>query len=183
MKTNRQKPKNIRIAEKKAYIKGRELTAKEQQDKDVKYQTGELGPPFVHDKRLEMPLVRKGLRGEDGEICLGVHAGDELGDISIAIQFEGPMDTGNGEPDLCMKGQNALLLQASEWLSDIFGQFGVEFEGVIEAEPCPKATTTLVIQEAAQILELGKVDVISEKLVGVDVKVQQQTTIEPSKDK
>jgi len=144
--------RKITIKEKVIHVVDRALTAAEKEAEDITYQIGRMGGPEVHDPRLESHEVRKNLHGREGKICLGVRAGEKLGDISIAIQFEGPVDTGHGEPDLCMEGQNALLTKASDWIAEVLGDLDAEFEGVIEAEPCPKATKPLAVQEAAQIM-------------------------------
>jgi hypothetical protein len=153
----------ISIEKMVVHIVGRELTEAEKEaneiadaDKkktDITYQVGRLGGPDLHDVNLESHEIRRNLKGREGWICLGVRAGEELGDISIAIQFEGPTDRGHGEPDLCIDGQNRLLEAASGWIAEVLGSLEADFDGTIETEPCPKATKPLAIVEAVQRLD------------------------------
>jgi hypothetical protein len=151
---------NIRISARVVHVAGRELNEVERGSKDVTYAQGELGGPDVHDARLESHTLRRGLQGREGKLCIGVRGGEELGELYIALQFEGPIDTGGGEPDLCMAGQNALLGDASDWIAEVLGRLDAEFEGVIEAQPCPKARTPLAVMEATRRLDptVGIVD-------------------------
>ena len=145
--------KKIEIKEKIVYEVGGESVPAAPRIPCVTYKSGSLGGPKVHDEELETRDSRKMLQGKEGKICLGVYAGEQLGELYISVQFEGPVDTGKGEPDLCIDGQNSLLEAASEWIAEVLGTLDADFDGIIEAQPCPKATKQLAIVKVVRMLE------------------------------
>jgi hypothetical protein len=107
-----------------------------------------LGPGMV-DKKIEADEERMKLVPGEGNICIGIQPGDQLGELYINVQYEGP----KGMTDLCMKGQNNLLVTASDWLKDIFSEFDGDWDVTVEGVPCPKTSLNLAINEATHVLD------------------------------
>jgi hypothetical protein len=72
-----------------------------------------------------------------------------------------------------MSGQNDLLIKGSEWLRDLLGNLGADFEVAIDAEPCPKAVTPLRLTDAVARLE-GTVEVEGQAEVGRRIQVERR---------
>ena len=134
------------VMEKKIYLE-RELTQKEKNAKDVHYFKGKLPGPDMVNREIEGDNARRGLKDKEGHLCVSVQPGNELGELHVSVQFEGP----KGKYDLCMEGQNDLLLKSGEWLKEILSNFDLDWDVTIEAQPCPKASVELNINGAAKI--------------------------------
>src|SRR6185436_144590 len=84
---------------------------------------GQLTEPGIVDRRIEDKVLRMTLEKDEGNISITVLPGDQLGQLSINVQFEGK----SGEHDICLKEQDALLQHAAEWLDEILSDFGCNF--------------------------------------------------------
>ncbi len=109
---------------------------------------GDLTCPEAVDTAIEDPESRSKLPANAGNISLTVVAGDELGDITVNIQFEGK----RGLHDQCLRNSGSLLDAASTWLGEILGELDGEFDLEIEAKPCPHAAERLPLKRAAENL-------------------------------
>lgn len=108
-----------------------------------------LSRPEMPNTEIESRESRARLATEQADVCIGIEPGDELGQLFVNVQCEGAVE----QYDICMKGQNELLIKASEWLHDLFGNSGADWEVRIDAQPCPKAKVALDLERAAAVLE------------------------------
>lgn len=111
-------------------------------------------PPTLYcDREIEDPAKRSVLAPNQGYLSLSVVAGDEqIGDISVSIQFEGP----NKQPDACLAGHNVAIEDASAALKGILDRLapeGTEFSVRFDHLPCPKIPFGIDVQRAVHRLE------------------------------
>lgn len=115
----------------------------------VTYEDGGLKYPELIDKKIENPVEREKLPKNRGNISITVLPGDELGEFTFNVQFEGKRK----EYEFCVQQQDELFQEAAAWLSEILGELGCDFEAVMEAEPCPHAESRVQLALAARRLE------------------------------
>jgi hypothetical protein len=120
-------------------------------------EAGDLRNPELVDKAIEDPETRSRLASNQGEISITVVAGDELGQVSINVQYEGK----RGLYDVCLQNQGELFEVASGWLGEFLGELGADFEVEIEAKPCPKTAKRLPLKQAAANLEVRSIEEVN----------------------
>jgi hypothetical protein len=143
----------IKVKSTGVYIQGRQLTGEERESAGKsdapQYHNGPPPGPDMVEHTIESPVYRRGFKPDDAEICIGVQPGDELGQIFINVQLEGAPQQYNA----CIQKQNDILKDASQWLTEIFGEFGADWEVDITALPCPKATDKLELEKVVLRLQ------------------------------
>jgi len=108
----------------------------------------QLTAPDLVDNRIEDKALRMTLQKDEGNISITVLPGEQLGQFSVNVQFEGK----SGEHEICLKEQDTLLQYAADWLGEILSDFGCDFKAQIEALPCPHAEARLQLDLAAKRL-------------------------------
>src|SRR5207237_825267 len=83
---------------------------------------------------------RSALKEHEGDIAIIVESGEELGDIKIALQYEGE----KGKHKQCLSEQGSLLVEASVWLKDIYSEFDGYFTVEMVSHPCPHGDSRLL---------------------------------------
>jgi hypothetical protein len=150
-KTPDKKAAAVRVAEKLVYS-DREA-APEERDAGIVYtRRGDVRRPELINREIEDREHRKRIPLGAGNICIGIHAGDELGELSFNVQFEGK----SGEREFCLGEQNALLHDVSEWMHEFLTTVGHEdgeFVVTVEGKPCPFADRRLELEIATKHLE------------------------------
>jgi hypothetical protein len=131
---------------------------KERQDNIIYTAQGGLSEPQLVDSAIEDPKVRENLAPNAGKISITVMAGEELGQVSINVQFEGK----RGRYDFCLQNQGELFEAASGWLGELLAELGGDFDVRIEAKPCPHTEERLPLRRAANILERQVPDIREE---------------------
>lgn len=122
----------------------------EEEAAQVVYKTqGDLTKPEMVNRAIEDPEVRSKIPPEEGNICVSIQPGDELGQLSFNVQFEGR----RGDYDFCLNEHNTLLLHVAEWVKDLFGELDADFDVTIESKPCPKTEQRIAIDVASRLLE------------------------------
>jgi len=128
-----------------------------------KHEPGSLPGEDIRDPVLECREYRRSHLKKDDEVglmCIGVQPGEALGEIRIDVQFEAHPDA----PDhynLCMKGQNKLLSESSEWLKKIFDELGGDWDVEIDAVPCPDAKNEPVaLEQVSSILNGTAIEIV-----------------------
>jgi hypothetical protein len=113
--------------------------------------------PEMRDEAIEADERRRYLKDGEGNLCITVAPGEELGELHVSLQFEGP----KGQHNPCMADQNELLVEGSEWLKklliELYGE-KAELEVEIAGNPCPKAELPLQIELAAEVLQ-GRIQI------------------------
>ena len=99
--------------------------------------------PMLKDTVIESDDYRKNLKLEEGDISIFVEAGDELGQIRVAVQYEGK----KGESNKCLSRQGALIHDVSSWLKEIYKKFEGDFEIEMISELCPKGDTRRLLNQ------------------------------------
>lgn len=113
---------------------------------------GTLSKPELVNREIEDAEVREGIPRGDGKISISIEPGDELGDLSLNVQFEGK----RGDYDFCMENHNQLLLHVSEWMNEFLKELDSDFEFILESKPCTETTQRVELDLAAQILQGNK---------------------------
>ena len=160
----------ITVESKKAYYPEGKLPPPEKRPANTECVTGRPKGPNLTNGEVESHDFRFGFDKEDGVICIRVMPGEALGEVYVNIQYEGPIDRGKGEPNLCMKGQNDTLLRVSAFLKDLFGDVAGKWKLSIDSQPCPKADDPPRLHEAAAVLE-GRRAVENSSTIGVSQTV------------
>jgi hypothetical protein len=137
----------IQVTSKKVYS-DKEPTPEERAAGVEYLEGGQLAEPELVDRRIEGKALRMMLEKDEGNISITVLPGDQLGQLSVNVQFEGK----SGEHDICLQEQDALLQHAAEWLDEILSDFGCNFRAQIESLPCPHTAIRLQIDLAARRL-------------------------------
>lgn len=137
-----------RTIEKIVVYSALEPTPEEQRDGIVYQPDGELTHPELIDEVIEDKKFRSGMLPNAGNISITVLAGEELGDISVNVQFEGKHKL----YDQCLRNQGDLFDAASVWLGDLLEELGGDFDIVIEAKPCPHTGERLPLKHSADNL-------------------------------
>jgi hypothetical protein len=110
----------------------------------------------LEDKNLRNDPARSDWERTEGKLCITIKPGSEyIGDIEMCVQYEGPTDTGNHEPDLCVHRQNDLMLCAADWLAKYLLDTmdpGSEWEIDVDAHPCPKSDVPLQIPAMLKLM-------------------------------
>lgn len=96
--------------------------------------------PLLKDTEIESDTYRLGLLDNEGDISVVVEAGDELGQIRVSLQFEGP----KGKYNACLSKQGELLENARQWIEEIYKPFKGEFVMDMISNPCPKGDSSLL---------------------------------------
>lgn len=154
----------IKVQTMGVYIQDRPLTREERESAGKpdapRYHNGRPPGPDMVEHTIESRDYRRHFKPDDAEICIGVQPGDELGQIFINVQLEGavPKNTATDQEqkqlyNSCIQKQNDILKDASQWLTEIFGEFGADWEVNITALPCPKATDKIELEKVALRLE------------------------------
>lgn len=156
----------IKVQSIEVYIQDRPLTREEQESAgkpDAPRYYNERPPEAKRnmvERTIESREYRKNFQPNDAEICIGVQPGDELGQIFINVQLEGAVPkegaTDQEQKQLynsCIQKQNDILKDSAQWLTEIFGEFGADWEVNITALPCPKATDKIEVEKVALRLE------------------------------
>ena len=86
------------------------------------------------DRAIEAREHRKDLLADEGDIAILLTPSDELGEFTIGLQFEGPVE----KHDECLADQGEMLQQASGWLRDILSTFETDWDLELTTVPCPK---------------------------------------------
>ena len=145
-----------------------------EQDANISYQeTGDLSHPETVDKEIEDSEYRSKLPVDAGNISITVLALEELGDISVNIQFEGK----RGLYNECLRNQSELLDAASGWIGEFLEQLGGDFDIVIEAKPCPFATERLPLKRVADNLARVEQTVQAKAVVGGSVVIKNDIKV------
>lgn len=137
----------IEVASKKVFS-NRDATPDEQAAGVEYISGGSLREPDLIDRDIEDGSVRSKLDKDQGNIAITVLPGENLGQLSVNVQFEGK----SGEREICLQEQDKLLQEAAVWLEDILSDFGCDFKADIEALPCPHAVARLQIGLATKRL-------------------------------
>lgn len=132
---------------KKAVYSDKQASEEEQQQR-VQYGPGELRIPDAINKDIEDSDFRRLIPLGHGEICITVMPGDELGELSFNVQFEGT----KGEHEFCLRQQDALYQDVSEWLGQVLAELPADFEAEIEARPCPHPDIRVQVDAGARRL-------------------------------
>jgi hypothetical protein len=142
--------KSITVVENVAYIAERELSAEFGETSNGIFVHGTPPPTTTKDPVIESDSHRRDLVMGEGDLSVIVEAGDELGDIRVGIQFEGP----KGCHEHCLTKQNEVLQDGMAWLHEIFGQFDGDWRVHIISSPCPKGDSRILrLHEAQHRLE------------------------------
>lgn len=164
----------LSVAEQKVYITKRSLREDERSTDEVEYIEGGIeGPgPRLRDETIESRTYRsKYTSPGEGMICISVEPGDELGQIVVNIQFEGPA----GQHDQCIRQQNGILKEASEVLAEFFGEMGADFQVRIGSVPCPDAMEKINLAAVVNRLEGRVEDAVRHDLKReVPINIQQK---------
>lgn len=131
---------------------GLEATPDEKERGIIYVRDGALRHQEAVDKEIEDAKFRTGLDDGAGVVSITVIPGDELGQFSVNVQFEGRRTGQQREYDFCLEQQGALLIDASKCLGELLRELGVDFEVEIEAKPCPHTNLRLPLQQAANLL-------------------------------
>jgi len=121
----------------------------------VRTEIGRPSGPRAADPTIESRAVRRDLERGDGKICLVIAPGDRLGELHVGAQYEGPIDTGHGEPDDCTTGHNALLDHTGAWLGAALERLlapAVAVKVAVHTTPCPKARVAVDVATACEHL-------------------------------
>lgn len=102
-------------------------------------------PSRPEDEIADTKLRQKSPPGH-GEIRITVVPGDELGQLSFDIQFQG-----KGEHEFCLQQLDAQYQNVSEWLGQILAELPADFEAEIEAT-CPPPDIRVQLHAGAQRL-------------------------------
>lgn len=98
------------------------------------FHSGPAPAKLLKDAEIEKDAYRLLLGNGEGDISILVRAGEELGEIHVAVQYEGE----KGAWNQCLARQGALLSDVQKWLTEIYAAFPGEFQMDIVSEPCPK---------------------------------------------
>lgn len=172
------KPK-IHVSDKVVYSD--RMPTPEEQAANVAYKAqGDLSIPEMVNREIEDPDVRSKIPPGEGNICVSIQPGDELGQLSFNVQFEGR----RGDYDFCLDEHDKLLLHVAEWVKDLLSELDADFDVTIESKPCPNTERRIEIDLASRIME-GRVNLAqalqesenrhqTPRLVGIphDVRVQ-----------
>jgi hypothetical protein len=128
-------------------------------DRDLRPENGETEangfvqgpvPEILKDDAIEKFTHREHFQDGEGDISILLEAGDELGQIRIGLQFEGPV----GRHQQCLGEQGKLLREGSVWLREILSQFETDWEMSIASAPCKEGDTSVLrLNEMAARLE------------------------------
>lgn len=124
-------------------------TSEEEADKLQYRKAGDIPTPELIDRAIEDREERRQIPANGGLISITVLPGDEVGQLAVNVQFEGPY----GDYDLCLENQGDLLKAASTWLGELLKELGGEFDIRIVAKPCPNTDKRLPLKHAAALLE------------------------------
>lgn len=139
------------VAQKTIYSQDKPTDA--EKNANVIYQPkGNLSNPELVNREIEDANVRAQIPVGQGKISVTIQPGDELGDISLNVQFEGT----RGAYDFCLKNHNELLFHVSEWMKEFLENLDADFDITIESKPCPKTANRVELDLAAQILQGNK---------------------------
>lgn len=129
---------------------------------------GQLSQPDLVNRKIEDAGERARIPAGEGNISITIAPGDELGELSFNVQFEGR----RGDYDFCLQHHNELLEQVSDLLAEILSDFGADFEVKLESLPCPKTELRVQLDLTQQILEgrIRQAKVIDRRKVGVVVE-------------
>lgn len=122
---------------------------------EVRFHPDESAPPGpdLVDYEIQDERFRERLDEREGWISIAVCPGEEkIGELYVNVQFEGP----RGDPDRCMGEQNMLLQEASVWLKEFLEKMspeGAKWNLRFDAQPCPKSTVALAIDEVVNVLD------------------------------
>ncbi len=128
---------------------------------DVHESTASLPRAELVDHEIEAHCYRKGFEADEGVFCVTIQPGDELGQLHVNVQFEGPIHN----YEFCMDNQNDVLLNVAEWLRDfLVGEEGLGGDFVVDLDgaPCPEAEQRLVVDLAARVIS-RELEVVSAK--------------------
>src|SRR5262245_28425457 len=101
-------------------VYSRKTPTPQEAEAGVAYQPGGLKHPELVDHAIEDPVTREKLPKDRGNISITVLPGEELGEFTFNVQFEGK----RGEHEFCVHEQDALFQEAAGWLSEILGELG-----------------------------------------------------------
>jgi hypothetical protein len=138
----------LKVTGKRIYL-DREPSSEERAAGVVYQPDGRLSQPDLVNTRIEDAGTRARIPAGQGNICISIAPGDELGELTFNVQFEGR----RGDYDFCLDHHNKLLQDVAQWLQDILAAFGTQFEVELESRPCPKTEKRVALDLAAQILE------------------------------
>jgi hypothetical protein len=142
----------LKVTSTTVYVPETKKPAGQAEPAGVNYST-EKPPPAVTqmvDHEIEKHEFRENLASGEGQLCITVEPGDdELGQISVGVQFEGQI----GAYNKCVEQQQLELEHAAAWLEAFFDQLGGDFEVSVAAVPCPKATDPLKLEGVIGHLE------------------------------
>jgi len=101
------------------------------------------GIEMLKDPVLESDDYRINLKEDEGDISIIVEAGDQLGQIRIAVQYEGE----KGKNDKCLSSQGDLIRDVSAWLGEIYSKFQGDFEVEMISQLCPRGDTRPLLNQ------------------------------------
>ena len=107
----------------------------------------------MHDRGLTSMASRKNLAKNEGKISVSLRVGDEIGDVQLGVLYVGYVDEGHKELELNMLQQNDLMTHVNEWMADILGGMGVDFEATLQGETPGSSPRPLALMETAARLE------------------------------
>ena len=102
------------------------------------------------DHDIEKPENRESYPEDQGQICLSIRPGTQLGQLYLNVQFEAK----TGSSERCMQGQNEYLKNTAEWLKEILTELGGHWDIALDGLPCPKTPAIPIkLAEAAGVLQ------------------------------
>jgi hypothetical protein len=151
----------IRVRSNDVYIVGRPLTTHEQQinaegaaaaqpSTAPRYHERETPPQVLKDAELESSERRAGFDEKEGLLSFQVEPGDELGELTISIQFEGT----KGAHASGVKHQLKHLEQATDWLRELLGELEAPWDVDLVSVPCAKTEEPFDVRRVQARLEL-----------------------------
>lgn len=141
------------ISVKKKVVYAEEVANLHEREADVIYEkNGQLSKPDMVNRDIEKPEHREKIPEGQGDISITIQIGEELGEISFNVQFEGR----RGDYDFCINQHNDLLLHVNEWIADLYGELAAEFEARIESDPCPITERRVAVALASEVLQQAK---------------------------
>ena len=139
---------NFQVKEKSIYS-DQEPTPEEVAAGVIYQPEDDLPRPEMVNKEIEDPEEREKIPKGEGNICISIQPGEELGELTFNVQFEGR----RGDYDFCVENHNELLLHVSDWIGELLSELGTDFDVFIDSKPCPKTEQRVEVDLAAQILE------------------------------